>query len=534
MESEKAQLDILHFTFGSFLLFTSFIAFQQAFPDLHSFSMTNPALLSTTTVIFVSLFTSACIAFQRSIIRDTSLKPPTVHSYLPWIGCAIAYFRSPRKFLKESSAKYGPVFRFQVAGRWITALSSPAAISSFLRDRSGAFDVIQMQMIPVIAGLRSGNSRSAYVYSVVNEKALPILHRGLSQRSIPKLAPDINAGIVEHLGHVMQGRDHIEEMSSQSFVLQILYSAVSQALLGPKFPAANFREFTLFNDGIPYIMQRRSYLVPGALRAREILVNDWAHFISENWKEDEGGYLDGASNFITDILRSLKISLLTSDEIARLMNGVFFGMHTNIIGASTWVLYHLLLDKITMDLIQEELRDIVDGHATSNINVLLKLEPSCLDHKFPILTSLVKEVLRTKMLPSSVRNAMRDVTLYTGEGAIFIPKGDIVMADVQSLHHNPELHESPEVFKADRFADENGKQNSKTLSFFGTGKHICAGRYHAMNSIRMFIILCLHLYDIQLAPSSPAIFPDIDDILIFSTLARARMDLMISVQTRKF
>ncbi|KAF8987146.1 hypothetical protein BDQ17DRAFT_1435821 [Cyathus striatus] len=104
------------------------------------------------------------------------------------------------------------------------------------------------------------------------------------------------------------------------------------------------------------------------------------------------------------------------------------------------------------------------------------------------------------MLPSFVRNAVRDVTRYTGEGSIFIPKGDIVMADILSLHHNPELHISPE----------------------------------AMNSIRMFIILCLHLYDTQLAPSWLAVSPEIDDILGFSTLVRAKTDLIISVQTRKF
>ncbi|KAF8997632.1 cytochrome P450 [Cyathus striatus] len=532
MGSKKAQLDIPNLTLGSFLFVASIIAFHHAFPNLRSFSTTDSFLLTANTIISGSLFILSCITFQRSITRRAELEPPIVHSYLPWIGSTIAYLRSPSKFLKASSAKYGPAFRFQVAGRWITALSSPSAISALLRDRSGAFDVFQM--IPVIAGLKSEKIRIAYVCSVVIEKAIPILYRGLSQRNLPNIARDINAGIVHHLGLVMQGRDRIEEISSQSFVLQILYSAVSQAMLGPGFPTRNFSEFQLFNNGIPYIMQERPYFARGAVRAREYLVKDWEHYISENWREDDsGGYLDGATGFVSDIVCALRVSQLTNEEAARLMTALFFGVHSNPIHAATWAIYHLLLDKSTMDIVRQELRDVVGDQYNNDLNTLLQLDPSCLDYKFPIVTSLVKEVLRSKMLPSSARNVVRDATLYTDDSVIFIPKGDVVLADITSLHHNPELHESPEVFRTKRFAGKDAKGRSKTVDFFGGGKHICAGRFHAMNSTRMFIILCLHLYDIELAPSSPTAFPEVEQLFGFTTLVRATTDLKISIQPRK-
>ncbi|KAF9003887.1 cytochrome P450 [Cyathus striatus] len=384
------------------------------------------------------LFTTSLVIFHHQVHFDTVFL--SIHSATR--GCAISYLRAPGDFFKAC--------------------------------RSGAFEVIEFQMIPVLSGIRSARDRYPYIYSVVDEKALPALYRGLSLRNMATLAPVLSSEIVEQLDATLKAISGSDEVSLQYFVQRTLYSAVSKAFLGPNFPISNFVEFGQFDEGVPYIFQKRSYMAPRALRAREVLVKDWTRFVYENWRPDQGGYLDGASDVVSHIVRILKTSQLTNDEVVRLMNGLFWGTHTNVIRATTWALCYLLTNQDFMILARDEIKAVVEVELTNDLNALLQLGVSKFDSKFPFVTSLVKEVLRTKMLPVSVREAMEDVVIHVEEGTILIPKGDIVIADIQSLHHDPDVHSSPETFKADRFVDEDGLKRSKTLNFFGGGRHTAA------------------------------------------------------------
>ncbi|KAH9976348.1 cytochrome P450 [Lactifluus volemus] len=99
--------------------------------------------------------------------------------------------------------------------------------------------------------------------------------------------------------------------------------------------------------------------------------------------------------------------------------------------------------------------------------------------RLPYINALCKELSRWRMVaPTGFPHASNEDDVYRG---FFIPKGSVIIANAWAILHNPEIYPDPEVFKPERFLDENGSlRDDPVLSLvFGVGKRICPGRHFA-------------------------------------------------------
>ncbi|TFK32094.1 cytochrome P450 [Crucibulum laeve] len=510
------------------------------------YSLSAPSSRTTITLQWIATILCALLLFAPSLglLRRKPVasalhsisEPPLVPSYLPWLGCAITYLMGPANFLRTCSQRYGMTFKFLIGGNYVVAISSPTAIANFLRDRTGVFDVVDYQLIPLLSNL-TDPSRNQYIYEIVEQKALVAANHGLSQRNLPKVSTTVNYEIFKTLGNVVGKGIQLPVLD---FVQRSLYVAVSNSLLGSHFPSlATFDDFITFDDGAPSLLRKMNFLARPAYRARERLISQFARYIDTAWREEEGGggSLEGASEVMSDIVRSMKNSELTKDEAARLMSSFFWGSHTNMMRTTTWMVRHLATDSILLSRIQRELQAAVDSKFY-DAQSILHMHPRDLDGpEFALLTSFVKEVLRMNMLPTSIRVAVRDTTIASDNGEfIIIRKGEQVLANLYGLHHAPHIHDDPDAFRVDRFLNVSTEEmrQKKTLSTFASGQHMCAGRHFAMHTMRMFVIQLLHFYDIKAAPLSSGVSPSLPPVDRFSfiTVTDAAKDIEISIQRR--
>ncbi|KAI0288685.1 cytochrome P450 [Russula brevipes] len=97
--------------------------------------------------------------------------------------------------------------------------------------------------------------------------------------------------------------------------------------------------------------------------------------------------------------------------------------------------------------------------------------------RLPYIEAMCEELMRWQMVtPLGVPHASTEDDVYKG---FFIPKGSLVIADAWAVLHNPDLYPDPEVFKPERFLNEDGTfRDDPTIALaFGVGKRICPGRH---------------------------------------------------------
>ncbi|KAH9976345.1 cytochrome P450 [Lactifluus volemus] len=119
--------------------------------------------------------------------------------------------------------------------------------------------------------------------------------------------------------------------------------------------------------------------------------------------------------------------------------------------------------------------------------------------RLPYINALCRELLRWRIVaPAGFPHSSSEDDVYRG---FFIPKGSVVIANAWAILHNPEIYPDPEVFKPERFLDENGcLRDDPALSLvFGVGKRICPGRHFADATLFIAASSVLSVFDVTKA-----------------------------------
>ena len=88
--------------------------------------------------------------------------------------------------------------------------------------------------------------------------------------------------------------------------------------------------------------------------------------------------------------------------------------------------------------------------------------------------------------------------------------GDRVVRPTRQLHYNPDVYgRDPSLFDPDRFTRDKSLVKSESYRPFGGGVSYCPGRFVAKQTVKVFIALVLHRFEIGLASTQK--FPAMEE-----------------------
>ena len=112
---------------------------------------------------------------------------------------------------------------------------------------------------------------------------------------------------------------------------------------------------------------------------------------------------------------------------------------------------------------------------------------------------IMKETLR--LYPPAWTLMPRAVTEDVELGDYHFPKGDAIFIAPYVLHHNPDLWDSPQEFRPERFSPENEKNHHRYQYIpFGGGEHVCIGNSYAMMEAVLVLATIAQKYQLRLKP----------------------------------
>ena len=183
---------------------------------------------------------------------------------------------------------------------------------------------------------------------------------------------------------------------------------------------------------------------------------------------------------------------LTDENLIMTMGEVFMaGLETT---ASTlcWALLYLIYNPDAQRMLHQELDQVIGPDRLPELDDKKNL---------PYLEATITETLRlSSLVPLSVPHKTTVDTTLRGYS---IPKGTTVLMNLWSLHHDPEIWDEPEVFRPERFLDEEGNfVPPKVDRFlpFSAGRRVCLGESLARMELFLVLARLLHSFKFENPP----------------------------------
>ncbi|THU97234.1 cytochrome P450 [Dendrothele bispora CBS 962.96] len=218
-----------------------------------------------------------------------------------------------------------------------------------------------------------------------------------------------------------------------------------------------------------------------------------------------------------------------SDIISECMGHLIAGSDTT----STSLAYFLWELSRRPDIskkLQEELDDAMfDPKAIPDISVLQSL---------PYLNAFIKEGLRVYSAVPSPLERVVNSSFKTGAAnesfdlmGLEIPPGTIIATQAWSMHRNPEVFPSPDVFDPDRWlsseeidSEERLARMSQCLMPFGTGSRICGGQNVAQMMMKIVIAAVVRNFEVTAASETDEKSMEIkDSFVIFPSAMECKL-----------
>ncbi|XP_030046653.1 cytochrome P450 2U1-like [Microcaecilia unicolor] len=154
-----------------------------------------------------------------------------------------------------------------------------------------------------------------------------------------------------------------------------------------------------------------------------------------------------------------------------------------------WSLLYMSLYPDVQEKVQAEI-DAVIGR---------QKQPSLTDKALmPFTEATIMEIQRiTPVVPFAIPHMSSETTVFQG---YTIPKGSIIIANLWSVHRDPNIWEKPDDFNPNRFLDAAG-QILKTEAFipFGIGRRVCMGEQLAKMEVFLMFVNLLQTFTFRLS-----------------------------------
>ncbi|KAH9478636.1 Prostacyclin synthase [Psilocybe cubensis] len=449
--------------------------------------------MESTFATTIVLFGIGYVFYRRIWSKSATTTIPVINSSLPWIGSALDFVRAPTNFLRECRQQYGSAYRIHATGRTILVITSPKAILTMLSHKATDFEIVDYLNLHVISGIDTARMPKIWPAILDFFKAS---HALFNPAHSQPLVYAYNNIVAQNFLRITADENHSAQ-SLDDFVFRINHFAVYGMFMGTQFNTKpkTYNSWRAYDSGVHNIIRRLPFLSRGAIRGREDVLETVSEYVRQNWVDsDDGGYIHGASEIMSVVAQKLKDSPATEEEIARVINYLLWGTAGNIARLINWVMRYIIVYSDVYASIQEEIRQVM-AKKYLQADQLTQLDPRTLGADFPLLSSTVNEVIRLLTQTVLLRRASVDTVLLEDDGRVIpISKGDYILADTQGYHHSEDYFDDAYRFKPDRYTQEQAP--SRSLAF-SAGPHICSGEFLAKTTTRMFVVLCLAMYDVE-------------------------------------
>lgn len=441
-------------------------------------------------------------------------EPPLDKGPVPWLGHAMAFRKNMLEFLKHMRAKHGDVFTVQLGGQYFTFVMDPLSFGPILKDTKRKLDFVEYaeKLVLKVFGYRPTPGDHRMIHSASTKHLM-----GNGLEDLNKTMRDCLSLVV--LGPAGSGPagGSWREDGLFRFCYNVLFKAGYLSLFGcTKDPEQDllqaeelftqFRKFDrLFPRFVYSLLGPREWLEVGRLQ----------RLFHKTLSVKENLEKEGVSNWIAYMLQFLReqgVAPAMQDKFNFMM---LWASQGNTGPTSFWALLFLLKHPEAMQALRDEAARVL-GEARPSFH----LDVSVLQ-RTPVLDSVMEETLRLGAAPTLLRVVHDDHVLTMAGGEEYrLRSGDIVaLFPYLSVHMDPEIHPEPAAFKYDRFLNPDG---SRKVDFYKAGKKIhhytmpwgsgvsmCPGRFLALSEMKLFVLLMITHFDMELVePDTPV--PPVD------------------------
>jgi len=481
----------------------------------------DPLPLTALILSSLALLLWALLRPRSSGLKD---EPPLVRSspafpFVPFIGPAIEFGKSPVLMAKRCYEDYGPVFTVPIANQRLTFLIGPEAQEPFCR----ATDEVLSQ--PEVYGFMKPVFGPNVVYDASRKDRMvqfqSMAHGLRTSRLrgyVSKIETETRAFLKDW------GEEGTVDLLESLSDLTIL--TASRCLHGDDVRENLYREVSKLYHDLDQGVTPLSVFLPNAPtrahanrdRARIKMVELFSGVIKER-REDPSRGGDGTD--ILSIFMDVKYKDgrdITNEEVTGLLIALLFaGQHTSCI-TSTWTSLFIAKDRNIMRRVIEEQNSIFrdgDEGEGENGKQVNDDEPMDMDkvNKMELLHNCMREALRLcPPLILLMRKAMKDMPVEANGTKYTIPKGDTVMISPSVGMRLPSVFKDPDTFDPDRYSDpRNEHKASGPYAYlgFGGGMHSCMGQNFAFLQVKAILSVIFREYEVELAAEDGEM-PNID------------------------
>uniref|UniRef100_A0A7N6BG93 Prostacyclin synthase n=1 Tax=Anabas testudineus TaxID=64144 RepID=A0A7N6BG93_ANATE len=421
-------------------------------------------------------------------------EPPLDKGVLPWLGHALEFGKDAAKFLARMKDKHGDIFTVCVAGHYVTVLLDPNSYDAVLNDVTSLdFKHIRSQLLQRIFSL--------VLPSIKPEAERKLMERHFQGLSLSKLNNTMNTHLQWLLLSDQRGCDATEwrEDGLFSFCYSLVFRAGYLTLFEGKDNAATvYTEFRKFDDLLAKLARRSINRVENkvASSSREQL---W-ELLSPSWLS--GG--SGPSSWQRNYCHLLQEEGVDAEMQKRALLLQLWTTQCNAGPAAFWLLGFLLTHPEAMEAVKSEIRDLTLQDISLQHAPISLLEA----HRTPVFDSVLSETLRLTAAVMINREVVQGKILHMANGQEYhLRQGDrVCLFPFLSPQMDPEIHQDPQIFKYDRFLNEDMTvkdtfyKNEKRLKWYtmpwGAGKNMCVGKEFAVATIKQFVFLVLTHLDL--------------------------------------
>ncbi|XP_022044915.1 prostacyclin synthase [Acanthochromis polyacanthus] len=424
-------------------------------------------------------------------------EPPLDKGFLPWLGHALEFGKDAAKFLGRMKEKHGDIFTVRVAGHYVTVLLDPNSFDSVLND-TVCFDFsrIKNQLLKRIFSLQLPNVQPTSERNWMKQH-----FQGLS---LFKFSSCMNTHLQNLLLSNNKGCGPSEWRQDGLFSLcySLLFRAGYLTLFERRDNSAEvYKEFRKFDDLLTKLarcMLKREER-KAANSSRERL-----------WELLSPGCLSGGSqgnSWQQSYHRFLQEEGIDAEMQKKAALLQLWTTQCNAGPAAFWLLGFLLTHPEAMEAVKSEIRGLSALQDTSLQHPLISLLEA---HSTPVFDSVLSETLRLTAAVMINREVVQDKILRLANGQEYhLRRGDrVCLFPFISPQTDPQIHQEPQVFKYDRFLNEDMTvkdtfyKDGKMLKYgtmpWGAGRNSCVGKEFAVTTIKQFVFLLMTHLDLEM------------------------------------